>query len=137
MTISKINSTELKTLSLSDLYSKLDSSPKGLTTNEAISRSKELGYNQISGAKKQNIILKFLSYFKDPLILILIAASIISGLTGQIKNMAIILSMIFLSVTLNFYQEHKSSKAAEKISRRLAIKAKVLRDGKEQEIETK
>lgn len=137
MTISKINSTELKSLNLTDLYQKLESSSDGLKTDEAVSRSKEFGYNQLTGIKKQNIVLKFLSYFKDPLILILITAALISGLTGQLKNMIIILSMILLSVTLNFYQEHKSSKAAEKISRRLAIKAKLLRDGKEIEIETK
>jgi ATPase, P-type (transporting), HAD superfamily, subfamily IC len=137
MITQKINASELKDLSLVDLYQKLDATEKGLKTEEAVSRSKEFGYNVLSGVKKQNIILKFLSYFKNPLILILIAASLISGLTGQLKNMIIILSMIFLSVTLNFYQEHKSSKAAEKISKRLAIKAKVLRDGKEIEIETK
>lgn len=135
--ISKINSTELKSLDLTDLYQKLDTTPDGLQTEEATKRSKEFGYNVISGVKKQNIVLKFLLYFKDPLILILIAAALISGLTGQLKNMIIILSMIFLSVTLNFYQEHKSNKAAEKISKRLAIKAKLLRDGKEIEIETK
>ena len=137
MTISKINTSELKNLSLIELYTKLNSSPQGLKTDEAIKRSQEFGYNQIEGAKKVNLILKFLSYFKNPLILILIAAASISGLTGQIKSMVIILTMIFLSVLLNFYQEHKSSKAAEKISRRLAIKARVLRDGKEQELETK
>lgn len=137
MNISKISSSELKDLNLSDLYQKLEATDCGLKTEDAIERSKEFGYNVLSGVKKQNVVLKFLSYFKDPLILILIAASLISGLTGQLKNMIIILSMIFLSVTLNFYQEHKSSKAAEKISKRLAIKAKILRDGKEVEIETK
>jgi len=137
MNISKINNDELKNLSLTDLYKKLDATPDGLKTSEAIERSKEFGYNQLTAVKKQNIILKFLSYFKNPLILILIAASLISGLTGQLKNMVIILSMIFLSVLLNFYQEHKSSKAAEKISKRVAIQAKILRDGKEQELATK
>ena len=137
MNIAKINLSELKNSNLSDLYQKLNSSSKGLTIEEAIARSKEFGYNQLAKIKKKNLLLKFLAYFKDPLILILIVAALISGLTGQLKNMAIILSMVFLSVLLNFYQEHKSSKAAEKISTRLAIKARILRDGKEQELDTK
>jgi Mg2+-importing ATPase len=137
MPISKINISELKSLDLASLYQKLDSSPEGLKTPEAINRSKTFGYNLISGTKKINTLIKFLRYFKDPLILILIAASLVSGLTGQIRSMAIILTMIFLSVLLNFYQEHKSSKAAEKIAKRLAIKARILRDGQEQDLDTK
>jgi Mg2+-importing ATPase len=137
MSIAQINSDELKKLSLTELYQKTSSSQEGLKTEEAINRSKTFGYNQINGTKKINVIIKFLSYFKNPLILVLIAAALISGLTGQIKNMVIILTMVFLSVLLNFSQEHKSGKAAEKIAKRLAIKAKILRDGKEQELETK
>lgn len=137
MTTIKISTSELKSLELDVLYAKLDSSPQGLETNEAIKRSNIFGYNQIAGVKKINWFLKFLGYFKDPLILILITAALISGAVGQLKNMIIILTMIFLSVLLNFYQEHKSSLAAEKIAKRLAIRARILRDGKEQEFDTK
>lgn len=133
----KISTSELKSLELSTLYKKLDSNPQGLKNSEAIKRSSIFGYNQIAGAKKINWFFKFLSYFKDPLILILITAALISGAVGQLKNMIIILTMIFLSVLLNFYQEHKSSLAAEKIAKRLAIRARILRDGKEQEFDTK
>jgi len=137
MPIAKINTAELKKLSLTELYKKLITDPKGLSQKEAISRSQYFGYNQIAKAKKISLVFKFLSYFKDPLIIILIVAALISGSTGQIKSMVIILTMIFLSVLLNFYQEHRSSKAAEKIAKRLAIKARILRDGKEQELDTK
>ena len=137
MTTAKINTAQLKEFQLDKLYQELSSSPQGLTTKEAISRSQIFGYNQLDKAKKKSLIIKFLSYFKDPLILILIVASLISGLTGQIRSMIIILTMIFLSVLLNFYQEHKSSKAAEKIAKRLAIRARILRDGQEQELDTK
>ncbi len=137
MTTLKINTSELKKFSLAELYTKLDSTVSGISTEEAIKRSNFFGYNQITGIKKASLILKFLSYFKDPLILILITAALISGLTGQLKSMIIILTMIFLSVLLNFYQEHRSSKAAEKIAKRLAIKSVVLRDGKKQELNTK
>lgn len=137
MTIKKIPTAELKGLSLEQLYKDVDSSAAGLTAVEAAGRSKAFGYNQINESKKRHPFLQFLGYFQNPLILILMAAALISGLTGEMRSMIIILTMIFLSVVLNFYQEHKSSRAAEKIAQRLAITAKILRDGKKQELATK
>ncbi len=132
-----LTTTELKAKNLEELYSLTGSGAGGLTTEEAIKRSQNLGYNQISASKREHPLIQFLGYFRNPLIIILIVAALISGLTGELRSMAIILSMIFLSVILNFYQEHKSSQAAEKIARRLAIRTQVLRDGKKQELETK
>jgi len=132
-----INLEQLKKESLEKLYELTDSSLQGLKTDEAIKRSRLFGYNQISAAKKRHPFLKFISYFKNPLILILIAAAIISGVTGEIRSTIIILTMILLSVCLNFYQEHKSDKAADKIARRIAIRAQILRDGTKQEFDTK
>lgn len=137
MPIEKISLAQLKSVGLEELYKRLETGPKGLANDEAIKRSEIFGYNQIAKIKKISPVWQFLGYFKNPLILILIVASTISGLTGQIKSMVIILTMIFLSVVLNFYQEHKSSQAAEKIAKRLAIKTRILRDGKEQELDTK
>jgi len=132
-----INLEQLKNESLGQLYELTDSSLQGLKTGEAIKRSRLFGYNQISAAKKRHPFLKFISYFKNPLILILITAAIISGLTGELRSTIIILTMILLSVCLNFYQEHKSDKAADKIARRIAIRAQILRDGTKQEFDTK
>ncbi|MEI6529405.1 MAG: magnesium-translocating P-type ATPase [Candidatus Falkowbacteria bacterium] len=133
----KINSDQLKNLDLDKLFLLSKSSPKGISTIEAIKRSKVFGYNQIAAAKKVSPLIKFISYFKNPLILILIGAASISGATGEIRSMVIILTMILLSVVLNFYQEHKSDKAADKIARRIAIRAQILRDDKKQELDTK
>lgn len=132
-----VATTNLKSRTLDELYNLTESSPKGLTIAEAIKRSGSLGYNQITSIKRQHPVLLFLSYFRNPLIVILIVAALISGLTGELRSMAIILSMILLSVILNFYQEHKSSQAVEKIARRLAIHALVWRDGKKIDLETK
>ncbi|MFA5839735.1 MAG: magnesium-translocating P-type ATPase [Candidatus Margulisiibacteriota bacterium] len=110
---------------------------KGLSVQEASERLKKFGYNEIAKKKKLAPLFKFLSYFKDPLVMILIVAAIISGVTGEIKGMSIILSIVFLSVAMNFYQEHKSNQAAEKIAHQLTIHATVLRDGKAKEIPTR
>lgn len=137
MTNTIINSTDLKNLELGDLYTRLEASSNGLGTAEATKRSRVFGYNQIAKAKKINPFIQFLSYFKNPLILILIVAALISGLTGQLRSMGIIISMILLSIVLDFYQERKSSRAAEKIARRVALKTTAIRDGHNQEIEAK
>jgi Mg2+-importing ATPase len=137
MQINKVTTSDLKALPLTNLFTITGSSPDGLKTEEAIQRSKLFGYNEFKAAKKVSSIILFLGYFKNPLIIILIVAALISGMTGELRSMSIILSMIFFSIILNFYQEHKSSKAAEKIARRLAIQAKIRRDGKEQELDKK
>jgi P-type Mg2+ transporter len=137
MPTNKVTTTDLKALPLSELYTITGSNAGGLKTDEAIKRSKLFGYNEFRTVKKVSPLIIFLNYFKNPLIIILIVAALISGLTGELRSMTIILSMIFLSIVLNFYQERKSDKAAEKISRRIAIRARILRDDQEQELETK
>lgn len=106
----------------------------GLKETEAKQRLAQYGTNELAKAKKRNIVWKFLIYFKNPLLIILMVASIFSGFTGQVNSMIVILAMIFLSVILNFYQEYKSSKAVEAITKKLAITASVLRDGKVKDI---
>ncbi|MFA6256359.1 MAG: magnesium-translocating P-type ATPase [Candidatus Absconditabacterales bacterium] len=124
-------------ISLKDMYTKFHATAGGLSTNEAEKRIKIYGYNDVQKAKKINGILKFLSYFKAPLIIILLVCAIISGFTGQYKNSVIIVLMIFLSVILNYYQETKSDKAVQEILKKLEIKSMVLRDGQEKLIATK
>ncbi|MFA6918705.1 MAG: magnesium-translocating P-type ATPase [Patescibacteria group bacterium] len=126
-----------KTSDIKNIFLSLKSNPKGLSEKEATIRSRKYGLNEICKKKKIHPFIKFLSYFKNPLILILLVAAFISGLTGAFKNSIIITGMVFLSIGLNFYQEHKSNKAAEKIAKKLAVRTTVLRDGKKKEILTK
>ena len=128
---------EYSKISLTKLFKHLNSSHKGLTDREAKKRLKIHGYNEIAKGKKIPVLFKFLSYFKDPLIIILIIAALISGLTGQIKNVIILISMVLLSVLMNFYQEYRASSAAEQIAKKLSIRALVLRNNNKIEILTK
>lgn len=109
----------------------------GLSTEEASRLLLSYGPNSIQEHQKINIFRKILSYFIDPMIIILLLAAAISAGTGQFRGAGIITAMILLSVILNFYQEHKSGKAAEKIYSRLAIMVKVRRDGQEIEVDSK
>ncbi|KKU13521.1 MAG: Magnesium-translocating P-type ATPase [Candidatus Magasanikbacteria bacterium GW2011_GWC2_45_8] len=121
---------------LEEILKTLNANEKGLTNEEAKRRLKQYGPNELIKKKRQNTILKFLSYFKNPLIIILLIAAAVSGVMGEIQNFVIIISMVLLGVTLNFYQEHKSNKAAEKIAKRLAVRAGVLRDDVKKELFT-
>ncbi len=129
--------TDYRELEPKQLFSILESGPAGLSEIERKKRLIELGANDISHKKDISWLLRFLSYFKNPLILILIIAAIFSGATGSYRSAIIIFMMVFLSVILNFYQEHKSSKAAEKIAKKLALKSLILSQGKEIEIDSK
>lgn len=112
----------------------LDYKKNALNEKEIEEKLAQFGFNELKKEKAFSTWNKFFSYFKNPLIIILIIAAAISGLTGQYKNSIIILLMVVLSIILNFYQEKKSSKAAEKISKRLATKCLVWREGKKKEI---
>jgi Mg2+-importing ATPase len=119
------------------LFNLFETGRAGLTDREAMERSKIFGLNELIKRKKTSPVLKFLLYFKDPLIVILLVAAAISALTGEFKNSIIIIMMIFSSTILNFYQEHRSSKAAEKIAKKLMVRAAVLRNGQKKEILTR
>ncbi|MBI5230103.1 MAG: magnesium-translocating P-type ATPase [Candidatus Magasanikbacteria bacterium] len=125
-----------QTMPLEKILKVLKIDEKGLTREETKRRLKQYGPNELIIKKKKNAILKFLSYFKNPLIIILLIAAAISGIIGEMQNVTIIISMVLLGVTLNFYQEHQSNKAVEKIAKKLAVRASVLRDGVKKELLT-
>lgn len=121
-------------MEIKQLYKDLRSRPKGLTSAEAQARLNQYGPNEIAKSRKLAPVWQFLTGFKNPLIIILIIAAAVSGATGSMKNAAVIIVMILLSTVLNFYQEFKSARAAEKIAKKLQLKVTALRDGKQVEI---
>jgi len=135
-------------LKLKEVYSKLNSSEKGLSQKEAKERLKE-GYNELKKKKQISPLKLFLLQFKGFLILILIAAAIIaaiipffeknvSGLTiNDFKDPIIITGILFLNALFGSIQEYKAEKAIEALKKLATPKAKVLRDNKEVEIPTK
>jgi len=120
-----------KNANLEKLFIDLKSSAQGLSSNEAEKRLNTYGPNKSKKNEELSLFLKVFSYFKNPVIIILIFAVIISLMTGDNRNATVIGIMILLSVALNFQQEYKSSKAAEKIAKKLALYATIIRDGKE------
>jgi Mg2+-importing ATPase len=130
----KKSEDDLANLPTETVLAHLKSSRAGLTSEEADERLRIYGPNELAKKKKRTAAAQFLTRFKSPLIIILMMAGLISGLTGQAINAAIILSIILISVFLDFYQETKAEKASEKLKETVATTATVLRDGKRQEI---
>ncbi len=114
----------------------LTSSEKGLSDDEANKRLRTHGLNVFVEEKRRHWILDFLTNFKDPLILILLFASVASFIFREVLNALIIAVIIFFSTILNFAQEFQASKAAQKLRDKIATLATVIRGGKETEVKT-
>ena len=93
----------------------LDPTPQftGLSSTEAVARLSQYGPNQIKPARQRAIVLQFLLHFRNPLVLILLAASSISALTGDTTGALIIGLIVLISVSLDFVQEYRAGQAAE------------------------
>ncbi len=116
---------------LDELERQLGASANGLSSTEAAARLLRYGANALDSQQKYSFLLKVLSRFRNPLVLILLAAAVISGFTGDIASLGIISTMVLLSVLLDSVQEYRAEQAAEQLKISVALKEQVLRDGRE------
>jgi len=110
------------------------SQSSGLSSAEAKLRLARFGPNLFRDHEEQPLWRQFLSRFKNPLILLLLVASAISAMTGELTNFFIIFVMVLFSVTLDFVQEHRAGKAAASLRQSVSVRATVIRDGKQLEV---
>ena len=120
---------DLKTLPMPDVEKKLNSSPDGLTQAEAQKRLTQYGPNEIK-EKKTNPILKFLTYFWGPIPWMIEVAVILSAVVRHWQDFGIILFLLLCNAVVGFWEEHQAGNAIDALKARLAIKARVKRDGK-------
>jgi P-type Mg2+ transporter len=106
----------------------------GLTSEEAAARLARFGPNVLVAHRQRRLLLEFLSRFRNPLVLLLLAASAISALTGEVTSFGIIAVIVLMSVTLDFVQEHRAGRAAERLKASVAVRATVIRNGRTHEI---
>ena len=111
-----------------------DATMSGLTQQEAEKRLKTYGPNVVVGGRKRSRLSMFLSYFKSPLVIILMFAGSISAFLGDIVNASIIYFVVGMSVVLGFYQESKAENAAAALRARIRTTASVNRDGHKVEL---
>lgn len=120
--------------SVDGVFQQLKSKPEGLATAEAQSRLQQHGPNELVEKKKRPAWMMFLLQFKDVMILILIAAAIISGAAGDLKDTIVILAIVIINAVIGFVQEYRAEKAMEALKKMAAASARVLRDNHRTEI---
>jgi H+-transporting ATPase len=124
-----IKKDELKSLPMPELQKKLESSPDGLSQIEAQKRLTQYGPNEIE-EKKTNPFLKFLTYFWGPIPWMIEAAVILSGIVKHWPDFFIILVLLLANAVVGFWEERQAGNAIAALKAKLAINARVKRDGK-------
>jgi Mg2+-importing ATPase len=117
------------TLARDAVLAKLGTSPDGLTAVEAAMRLTRLGPNTIQAARRTDALSLLIRQFASPIVLILVFATILSGLLGDLTDTLIILAIIGLSGALGFWQERGASRAVSALLAVVRVTADVLRDG--------
>ncbi len=112
----------------------LDAGPQGLSGDAARARLARFGINRFRDRPERPLLVQFITRFKNPLVIILLAASVIAALTGEVTSFVIINLVVLLSVTIDFVQEHRAGQAAQRLRESVAVRVAVLRDGVVQEV---
>src|SRR4030042_126938 len=128
---------EFHSLSLEDVYKELKSSNKGLTSEEAKQRLEEFGPNELQEKQKIKPITIFINQFKSFVIGILIVVAIMSLLLKEWPEAIAVFAILILNAFLGFIQEYKAEKAIEALKKMATPKAKVIRNGRDQEVDSR
>ena len=121
--------------SADEVFADIGSSANGLTSTEAQTRLEKNGKNKLAEAKKPSVIKKFFAELADPMIIILLIAAAVSGVTAALQNESftdvfIILAVVLINAVLGVVQGSKAEKAIEALQKITAATSKVLRDGR-------
>lgn len=118
-----------------NVLKEVESSASGLTAEEAAKRLEKVGRNKLDEAPKPTLLARFIEQFKNPMILVLLAAAVISAVTGIISegkldaDVFIILFVVIANAVLGVYQENKAESAIEALQAMSAAQSKVYRSG--------
>ncbi|MEY9522366.1 magnesium-transporting ATPase (P-type) [Bradyrhizobium japonicum] len=113
------------------LYRALGSGPGGLSQVEANRRIAIFGPNRADASESRSVLRKLGRRLWNPLIAMLLAAALVSGVSGDVGSFAIIATVLSLSLTLDIVQEHRAELTADALRESVAIQADVVRDGKD------
>lgn len=130
--------------SMQSVFDDIKSSENGLSSQEAAKRLEQNGKNKLAEAKKDSVIKRFFDQMKDPMIVILLVAAVVSAVTDIIEaghftpptDACIILVVVIINAVLGVVQESKAEKAVEALQKMSAATTKVLRDGKTEVIKS-
>ncbi|MBA4336309.1 ATPase [bacterium] len=122
---------------IEELFSEFKTSKEGLSQDEALFRLKKYGTNELKVKKQTPLWLSFLQEFTDLMVVILIIAALIAGFSGEMREATVILVIVFINAIIGFIQKFKAERAIEALKKLIAPTARVIRDGKEMQIDAK
>lgn len=125
------------TLTKEEVLQKLQSDTNGLTQAEVTKRLEECGYNRIVEEKRISPAVIFAKQFKEPLIIILLVATMISSFIGDLIDAIVIIAIVILAIIVGFVQEYRSEKAIHALKKMTAATIRVIRDSEEKIIDIK
>jgi len=132
---------QFHSITCEEAYEKLSSRQEGLTQSEAEERLIKDGKNKLAEVKKKPAIIKFLSQFVDPMIIVLLAAAVVSSVISIVRaeyseliDAGIILIIVIINAVIGFVQENKAENALEALRSKNRPYAKVLRDGERKSV---
>ena len=120
---------EIWTEPIDRLLTRLATTRAGLDTAEVQSRLTRYGPNTAAAVKRSPLWLQFLARFRSPLVIILLVASGLSAATGDVASFVVVVTIVTISITLDFVQEVRAQNAVEALRRSVAVQATVRRDG--------
>lgn len=120
---------------------KTESTLQGLADGDAKERLERNGPNKLKEPEKEPLLTRFAKQLKDPMIIVLLAAALVSGITAfyageSFADVIIILAVVVINAVLGVYQESKAEKAIEALQKMSAAVSRVYRDGKIQSIKS-
>ena len=98
-------------LTIPETFDKLGTDERGLSAHTAEQKLHEVGPNELQEGQKKSVAQMLFSQFKDVMILILLAAAVISGLIGDMTDTIVILLLVVLNALIGFFQEYRAEKA--------------------------
>lgn len=119
-----------------EVLNELDVNTSGLTSNEVKKRQEKYGLNTLPEAPRPSAFQIFLSQFKDLIVIILIIAAIISGITGDHESSIVILVVLVINAILGTTQTLNAQRSVDSLKKLSTPKVKVIRDGVKQEIDS-
>jgi Mg2+-importing ATPase len=134
LALSTASKESTRHISLHQLFEQLHTSEKGLTSEEARQKLREVGPNELGTVQHLTGLKQLLLLFTNPLVIILLVASIVSTVFGEVLDASIIIVIVLLSIALNYFQTHRSELAVEELRKQVALTATALRDGNWAEI---
>lgn len=132
--VADLQPTDIWTEPLERLFSRLSAAPSGLTADVGEARLAQFGRNDAAAVAHAPLWLQFLGRFRNPLVIILLVASGLSAASGDIASFLIVLTIVTVSISLDFIQESRAQSAVDALRRSVAVTARVLRDGQPRDL---